>query len=138
MIKKDNNSISSVYNETTVIGKIYAGILKVYESYRKLLASGIPPLTLLKCKQSNLIDYKVYGNNKEPYDFNIVVSEKDTKRGIVFSNYQNDLQFDLNETYVPQEEDSFEFTYQVIDKADRRVIGEKTCTVSFYCYADEN
>ena len=75
--------------------------------------------------------YKVYGNNKEPYDFNIVVSEKDTKRGIVFSNYQNDLQFDLNKTYVPQEEDSFEFTYQVIDKADRRVIGEKTCTVSF-------
>lgn len=75
--------------------------------------------------------YNVYGNSKEPYDFNIVVSEKDTKRGIVFSNYQNDLQFDLNKTYVPQEEDSFEFTYQVIDKADRRVIGEKTCTVSF-------
>ena len=37
----------------------------IYEAWKKLIASGIPPLTLLKCKQSNLIDYKVYGNSKQ-------------------------------------------------------------------------
>lgn len=63
MIKKDNNSISSVYDETTVIGKIYKGIVKLYESFRKLISSGIPPLTLLNCKQAGLVDYNVYGNS---------------------------------------------------------------------------
>lgn len=81
--------------------------------------------------------YKVYGNNKEPYDFNIVVSEKDTQKGISFNNYENSLQFELGEQYTPKGDDSFDFTYQVID-AGGSVIGEKTCTVSFYRYKDEN
>ena len=81
--------------------------------------------------------YKVYGKNEEPYDFNVVVSNDSVQKGISFSNYQKDLQFKLNETYVPQGDDSFEFTYQVIG-ADQAVIGEKTCTVSFYRYADKN
>lgn len=81
--------------------------------------------------------YNVYGKNEEPYDFNVVVSNDSVQKGISFSNYQKDLQFKLNETYVPQGDDSFEFTYQVIG-ADRAVIGEKTCTVSFYCYAGNN
>ena len=42
----------------------YNGAL-VYEAWKKLLASGIPPLTLLKCKQANLVDYKVYGDSKQ-------------------------------------------------------------------------
>lgn len=81
--------------------------------------------------------YNVYGKNEEPYDFNVVVSNDSVQKGISFSNYQKDLQFKLNETYVPQGDDSFEFTYQVIG-ADQAVIGEKTCTVSFYRYADKN
>ena len=40
----------------------YNGVT-VYEAWKKLLASGIPPLTLLKCKQANLVDYKVYGES---------------------------------------------------------------------------
>ena len=35
----------------------------VYEAWKKLIASGIPPLTLLKCKATNLVDYKIYGNS---------------------------------------------------------------------------
>ena len=81
--------------------------------------------------------YKVYGKNEEPYDFNVVVSDDSAQKGISFSNYQNSLQFKLDENYTPKGDDSFEFTYQVIG-ADNAVIGEKTCTVSFYCFAGNN
>lgn len=54
MIKHNNNSFSSVYDETTVIGKIMKGTLKVYEAWKKLIASGVPPLTLLKCKPKSM------------------------------------------------------------------------------------
>ena len=35
----------------------------VYEAWKKITESGIPPLTLLNCKQANLVDYKVYGES---------------------------------------------------------------------------
>ena len=35
----------------------------IYEAWKKLLASGIPPLTLLKCKPSDLLNYKIFGNS---------------------------------------------------------------------------
>ncbi len=81
--------------------------------------------------------YKVYGKNEETYDFNVVVSDDSAQKGISFSNYQNSLQFKLDENYTSKGDDSFEFTYQVIG-ADNAVIGEKTCTVSFYCFAGNN
>ena len=81
--------------------------------------------------------YKVYGKNEETYDFKVVVSDDSAQKGISFSNYQNSLQFKLDENYTPKGDDSFEFTYQVIG-ADNAVIGEKTCTVSFYCFAGNN
>ena len=34
----------------------------VYESWRDLIASGVPPLTLTNCKGVDLIDYKIFGN----------------------------------------------------------------------------
>ena len=81
--------------------------------------------------------YNVYGKNEEPYDFNVVVSGDSAQKGISFSNYNNSLQFELGEKYIPKGDDSFKFTYQVIG-AGGSVIGEKTCTVSFYRYAGEN
>ena len=81
--------------------------------------------------------YNVYGKNEEPYDFNVVVSGDSAQKGISFSNYKNSLQFELDKNYTPKGDDSFEFTYQVIG-ADNAVIGEKTCTVSFYCFAGNN
>lgn len=35
----------------------------VYEAWRKLIASGVPPLALTKCKGVDLVDYKIYGNS---------------------------------------------------------------------------
>ena len=81
--------------------------------------------------------YNVYGKNEEPYDFKVVVSGDSAQKGISFSNYNNSLQFELGEKYIPKGDDSFKFTYQVIG-AGGSVIGEKTCTVSFYRYAGEN
>lgn len=63
MIKNNNNSISSIYDKETVIGKIIKGTLLVWEAFKKLIASEIPPLTLLKCKGVDLVDYKIYGNS---------------------------------------------------------------------------
>lgn len=49
-MKKGNNTISSVFKGGQVIDKIMKGTLKVYESWKNLIASGVPPLTLTKCK----------------------------------------------------------------------------------------
>lgn len=49
----------------------YNGIT-VYEAWKKLIESGVPPLTLLKCKQANLVNYKIYGqsiSNKLPSEY---------------------------------------------------------------------
>ena len=35
----------------------------VYEAWRNLIASGVPPLTLTKCKGVDLVNYKLYGNS---------------------------------------------------------------------------
>ena len=37
----------------------------VYESWKNLIVSGIPPLKLTKCKGVDLVDYKLYGNSKQ-------------------------------------------------------------------------
>lgn len=81
--------------------------------------------------------YNVYGKNGEPYNFKVVVSNDSAQKGISFNNYENSLQFELGENYTPTGDDSFDFTYQVID-AGGSVIGEKTCTVSFCRYEDED
>ena len=40
----------------------YNGVI-VYEAWKNLIASGVPPLTLLNCKGVDLVDYKLYGNS---------------------------------------------------------------------------
>lgn len=50
----DNKVIDSIIDE---FGNIW------YESWKKLITSGIPPLTLQKCKGVDLVDYKIYGNS---------------------------------------------------------------------------
>ena len=65
MIIKNGKTISSIYKGNKVIEKIYKGTLVVYESFKNLLASGVPPLTLLNCKGVDLVDYKIFGNSKQ-------------------------------------------------------------------------
>jgi len=80
MIKIDGKEISAVYDVTREIEKIYKGTLQVYVALRKMIVSGVPPLTLLNCAETNLVNYKIYGNGtgigsktnnlmKYPYDY---------------------------------------------------------------------
>lgn len=66
-MKKGNNTISSIFKGSQAIQKIMKGTLVVYESFKKLIASGVPPITLTKCKGVDdgkyLLDYKIYGNS---------------------------------------------------------------------------
>ena len=63
MIIRNNKTTSTLYKGTKEIIKRYKGTLVVYEAFKKLIASGVPPITLQKCKEANLIDYKIYGNS---------------------------------------------------------------------------
>lgn len=58
--------ISSIKNAGKVIDTIKDALGNViYEAWKLLTASGIPPLTLPKCKGVDLVDYKIYGNSMQ-------------------------------------------------------------------------
>ena len=63
MIIKNGKTISTVIKGNQVIDKIMKGTLVVYEAFKNLLASGVLPLTLTKCKGVDLVDYKLYGDS---------------------------------------------------------------------------
>lgn len=63
MIKKNNKTIEAVYHGSTPIEKIYKGTKLVYEAWKNLTSTGVPPLTLANCKNTNLLDYRIYGNS---------------------------------------------------------------------------
>ena len=63
MIIKNGKTTSALYKGTKEIVKRYKGTLLVYEAFKKLIASGVPPITLQKCKGANLVDYKIYGDS---------------------------------------------------------------------------
>lgn len=63
MIIRNNKTTSALYKGTKEIIKRYKGTLVVYEAFKKLIASGVPPITLQKCKGVDLVDYKIYGNS---------------------------------------------------------------------------
>lgn len=64
-MKKGNYTISSILKGSKVIDKIMKGTLTVYESFIELIASGVPPINLQKCKGVDLVDYKIYGDSKQ-------------------------------------------------------------------------
>lgn len=61
-MKKGNITISSIFKGSKAIDKIVKGTLVVYEAWRELTKSGVPPITLQKCKGVDLVDYKIYGD----------------------------------------------------------------------------
>lgn len=63
MIIKNGKNIETIYKGSQAIETIYKGTLLVYESFKILIASVVPPLTLLKSGGKNLVDYKVYGDS---------------------------------------------------------------------------
>ena len=62
-MKLGNTTISSIFKGNTEISKIYKGTLVVYEAFRKLITNGVPPITLVNCQESKLIDLKINGNS---------------------------------------------------------------------------
>ena len=66
MIKKSGNNTGSVYKGTTEYGEIRRGTTLVWEGWKTLTAEGVPPITLQKCKSTDMLGYKVYGNSKQP------------------------------------------------------------------------
>lgn len=62
MIIKNGKNISAIYKGSNSIEKIYKGTLVVYESFKRLLASGTPTVTIHNCKAAKLVDYKIFGN----------------------------------------------------------------------------
>ena len=62
MVKKGTTSIDGIFKGTTEISEIRKGTDLVYENFKTLTSEGVPPLTLLNCKNTNMLGYKVYGN----------------------------------------------------------------------------
>lgn len=52
----DNKLIEKIEDE---LGNI------IYEAWKELTKSGVPPITLQKCKNANLVDYKIYGDSTQ-------------------------------------------------------------------------
>ena len=63
MIIKNGKEISAIRKGNKLIDRIYKGTLVVYEGFKNILASGVPPLTLINGKGGNVVDYKIYGNS---------------------------------------------------------------------------
>ena len=53
MIIQNNKTISALYKGTKEIVKRYKGTQVIYEAWKELIKSGVPPITLLKCKPTN-------------------------------------------------------------------------------------
>ncbi len=121
MIKNNNNSFSTVYDEITSIGKIYKGTLKVYEGWRNLISSGVPPLTLLKSGDKDLIDYKIHGNSVQdgtptPEAPIEVESVGDKTKNLFNSNIFLDYGFEKNNDEYVGLSSSVKRTYWTNDK----------------------
>ena len=123
MIKSDKNSYSSVYDETTSIGKIMKGTLKVYEAFKRLIASGVPPITLQKCKNANLVDYKIYGESIQQ----LLPSEYQQVEYIESTGTQC-----IDTGFIPNQNTSVRLEYALTKKPDAQRAMDGNCCRSFY------
>jgi hypothetical protein len=82
VIYKNGKNVTAIYKGSTPITKVYKGLQLIWESFKKLIVSGVPPLKLLNSMGEKLVDYKIYGNtggvgdktkDYEPYGFKIPV-----------------------------------------------------------------
>lgn len=95
----------------------------VYEAFKKLLANGIPPLTLTKCKGEDLIDYKIKGNSVEkpilPVEYQQVAYIESTGTQYIQTDY------------IANQSTNSKGTYQIMDvSAARMLFGARTKSAS--------
>lgn len=141
MIKFDNKTISSVYSGEKAIEKIYKGTLKVYEGWKELIASGVPPLTLLKSGGKDLIDYKLYGDSvqrgKNLFNINNINAASGTytinnNTISVFSDGKGTYRQVTYEKIPVQELSNYYLSFQY------EVVGDGKGRISIYCYDENN
>lgn len=91
-VKHGSTDIGGVFKGTTEIASIYKGTTLVYENWATLTAEGVPPLTLQKCKDDNMVGYRVYGKSEQPTK-NLLDIQNGTKTLVraTVSNYQNGI-----------------------------------------------
>lgn len=65
MIIKNGKNITAIYKGSTPISKIYKDLQVIWESFKKLVVSGISPLTLTNSVGKPLVNYKIYGNSRQ-------------------------------------------------------------------------
>ena len=67
MIYKNGKNVTAIYKGTTPIIKVYKGLKLVWEAFKTIVLSGIPPLTFFSTGEP-LIDYKIDGNSIQASD----------------------------------------------------------------------
>ena len=103
-MKLGNTTISSIFKGNTEISKIYKGTLVVYEAFKKLVANGVPPITLVNAQQSELIDYKIYGNTVQNVD----------TANIYDGTYTSGELYDVNGVLTPNSAVSMSSKYEIL------------------------
>lgn len=117
MIKKNNQTIGTIYKGDTLIGKIYKGTVLVYEAWKKLVKQGLPPLTLTKCKANKLLNYQIYGNSKQG-------ELPDGYTQLEYIESTGTQYIDLN--YTPSNETRIDIDFQVTTLGAGRFAGSTT------------
>lgn len=127
MIYKNGKNIISVYKGSTPITKIYKGLQVIWESFKKLITSGIPPLTLTNSTGVPLIDYKIYGNSK--------------KQAILPDEYQQVEYIEATGTqyfeidYIANEKTNSKGTFQITNTAKANFLfGSRVSASTIGCY----
>ena len=103
-MKLGNTTISSIFKGNTEISKIYKGTLVVYEAFKKFVANGVPPITLVNAQQSELIDYKIYGNTIQNVD----------TTNIYDGTYTSGELYDVNGVLTPNSAVSMSSKYEIL------------------------
>jgi len=114
MIIRNNKTTTALYKGTKEIIKRYKGTLVVYESFKNILASGVPPLTLLNCKGVDLVDYKIFGKStQETVNTHNLPSEFQEVEYIESTGTQH-----IDTGVIPNQNTGFDIVYLSKDKID--------------------
>lgn len=88
--------------------------LVIYEAWKKILASGVPPIVIHNCKAAKLVDYKIFGNSKVISRLPAEYQEVEYLEGL------GDQYFEID--HLPNQDTSSKGKYQITDVTLGRVL----------------
>lgn len=125
-IIKDGKNISAIYKGNIPIAKIYKGANVVWEAFKTLMLSGVPPLSFTGVEKP-LIDYKIYGNSKQ--------------KSILPDEYQQVEYIEATGTqyfsipYIANQNTNSKGTFQITDiKKANFLFGARVSATAIGCY----